>query len=109
MTLTMPAVTKTLFVVDKAPDKMDRNAVFNQINSIKGQNIVTIYIHDEGVRWLLADNWNTIYHANEDIIYYANADDAQKFGVPMQHGIILSNPKTLYQLIHWADQIYYLS
>jgi len=105
----MKQTLKTLFVIEKAPDSDSNGNIIDLIkDKLKADNQVTIYIHHEGVRWLFNENWIRIQYPENEIVYYANANDAHQFGVPFQQGVILSNPKIMHQLLNWADSVYYL-
>lgn len=101
---------KTLYVLEKSPDFISTSDLLEKINeNIIGMGPITIYIHNDGIQWLLNENWKHIFKPNEQIVYYANAQDAKDHGVPFQEGVIFSNPKTLYQLINLADQIFFIN
>lgn len=101
---------KTLLIIEKAPESGFNTKILEQItNNSSEKNSITIYIHHEGVRWLQSEHWYRIYDLNQNSLYYVNADDAYKYKVPFQQGVIFSNPKIFFQLVRWADRIHFLS
>lgn len=101
---------KILYVIEKAPElinHIDITAIIQ--NNGHEKDPVIIYIQNEGIRWLLNENWHLIFNPNENIIFYANAKDANDYSVPFQDGVIFSNPKILSQLISWADQVFFIN
>lgn len=100
---------KTLYVIEKPPEILiDKDLLKKIRNHYKRNESVTIYIQNDGIRWLLNENWEKIFEPYEPIMYYANAKDAKNYNVPFQEGVIFSNPKILYELINWADQVFFI-
>ena len=100
---------KTLYVIEKSPEYISKRDILDKITKNNtGNDPITIYIQNDGIRWLFNENWKQIFNQNEHIVYYANANDAKEYSVPFQEGVIFSNPKILSQLINWADQVFFI-
>jgi hypothetical protein len=100
---------KILYVIEKSPELISDEEIINIIHREKrNKDPITIYIHNDGIRWLLNENWHQLFRLDDQVVYYANAQDAKNYHVPFQDGVIFSNPKTLYQLINCADRVLFI-
>jgi hypothetical protein len=102
--------TKILYVIEKSPGSLKNPIMIDRIhNNIKENNPVTVYIQNDGIRWLSDENWRQLFIPDENFVYYANVQDAKDYCVPFQDGVIFSNPKILFQLINWADKVFFIN
>lgn len=100
---------KILYVIEKSPESISLREILDNIQSNRvNKDPISIYIHNDGIRWLLDENWGQLFNQNEHIIYYANVQDAKNHRVPFQDGVIFSNPKILSQLISCADRVLFI-
>ena len=101
---------KTLYVIEKSPDTLPDDHILNKIrNHQLLDEPVTIFIQNDGIRWLLNENWEKLFDPEEHTVYYANAKDVKSYSVPFQEGVIYSNPKILNELINWAEQVFFIT
>jgi hypothetical protein len=100
---------KILYVIEKSPEFISAKELINKIekNAVRN-NPIAIYIQGDGIRWLLNEHWQNIINRNEHIVFYANAKDAKEYNTPFREDVIFSNPKILYQLLNWADQVFFI-
>ena len=95
---------KKLLILDVNPTQIRLNQLLAKLSEFSDLKIVVnIFLINEGVLWVSDEYWYRMYHP--EIVYYADALDAETYKVDFRSEVIFSSKKSLNQLIESVDEV----